>query len=238
MIKAIRPKIELVGGVFDKNKIIADISGMLNSYKIMFMYFGGSIAYNAFSKDLSDIDVNVFVDGFEGYIHTNCGDYDLFIYGKDYALKRQKVDKSMMEYNKIFIDDKCNIDDLLIYLDKDYLNEFNEFKNYDIRKSLIPYLEAVYNYYMFIYLDSETPVKRFYHVIRIRGQLEYFLKTGNYDLSIPLNFKEEMISFKTNCDNSIGQDIYSDKIGKYLSEIKKIKEDLELDTNWNSLNIY
>lgn len=146
---------------YSRSEIYEDIANMLKNYKIMFMYFGGSIAYDSYDESISDTDINVFVDGFEGYIHTSCADFDLFIYGKEFMMKRQYADSSMSEYNRLFIDDKCRINDTLIYLNPDYKAEYDEFVNYDITASLPKYLEVVYNYFMFLYIDSDEPLKGF-----------------------------------------------------------------------------
>jgi len=229
MIKDMRQKRDVVLGRFSKEYIYNVVSNALRTYKIMFMYFGGSLAYDCYEDGKSDIDINVLVDGFNGYIHTSCGDFDLFIYGKDFMMKRQYVDESMCGYNKIFIDDMCNIDSLLIYMNKEYIKDYEQFVNYDITKSLGKYLEAVYEYFMFLYVDTEEPLKRFYHIIRIRGQLEDYKKTGKFCTEIPDSFKEEMITFKWNYDGAIGKKIYRENIGTYLEYIRKIKEELSHD---------
>lgn len=226
MIKDIRQKRDVILGRFSKEHIYKVVSNALSTYKIMFMYFGGSLAYDCYEDGKSDIDINVFVDGFNGYIHTSCGDFDLFIYGKDFMMKRQFVEESMCVYNKIFIDDMCNIDSLLIYTNEEYAKEYREFINYDITNSLEKYLEAVYEYFMFLYVDTEEPLKRFYHVIRIRGQLENFKITGKYNTKIPEEFQKEMKAFKWNYDGAIGKKIYRKNIGIYLEYIKKTKEEM------------
>jgi hypothetical protein len=231
MISELRQKRDLVLKRFSKPQIYEDIANMLKNYTIMFMYFGGSIAYDSYDESISDTDINVFADGFEGYIHTSCADFDLFIYGKDYMMKRQKADPSMSEYNRLFIDDKCRIDDTLIYLNPGYQKEYDEFVGYDITASLPRYLETVYSYFMFLYIDSEVPLKRFYHVIRIRGQLKSYKETGKYDTTIPDSYKAEMLNFKKNYSGAVGREIYRNKIGGYLAEIKALSEGLENDGN-------
>lgn len=238
MIKDIRQKRDLVLNRFSKEYIFDAVSNTLSTYEIMFMYFGGSLAYDCFEDGRSDIDINVFVDGFNGYIHTSCGNFDLFIYGKNCMMKRQHVADEMTNYNKIFIDDMCQIDNLLIYLNEKYKKEYEEFVHYDITRSLKKYLNAVYKYFMFLYVDNEEPLKRFYHVIRIRGQLENYKATRKYNDNLPALYKNEMITFKRNYDTEKGKEIYKNKIGTYLDYINEIMEELKDDNNWNSTNIY
>ena len=66
MIKDMRQKRDVVLGRFSKEYIYNVVSNALRTYKIMFMYFGGSLAYDCYEDGKSDIDINVFVDGFNG----------------------------------------------------------------------------------------------------------------------------------------------------------------------------
>lgn len=211
----------------NKEELVKKVKGMLHRYHVMFIYFSGSIAYNTFDPYTSDIDINVFVDGYKGYIHTDLDEYDLFIFGKDCLEKRQNMDESLQEYEKLFIDDVCSLDNTLIYLNKAYQNEYNTFKKSKVENVMKKYLKNVYDYFMFHYVDSEHPYKRFYHVIRIRGQLENYKKTGVFDLTMDEKYIGLMKEFKENYDNDRGKEIYRNEIGKYLEEIKEYEEDLE-----------
>ena len=71
-------------------------------------------------------------------------------------------------------------------------------QSYDITKSLKKYLLNFYEYYMYFFVDSETPVKKFYHVIRVRGPLDHFLKTGIFNLEMDEMYRKEMLEFKQN----------------------------------------
>ena len=71
-------------------------------------------------------------------------------------------------------------------------------QSYDITKSLKKYLSNFYEYYMYYFVDSETPVKKFYHVIRVRGPLDHFLKTGIFNLEMDEMYRKEMLEFKQN----------------------------------------
>ena len=209
---------------FDKEKITKTVKGFLPAYKIMFIYFGGSIAYDTFNPNISDIDINVFVDGFKGYIHTEMYGYDVFVFGKEEIVKRQHLDKDLPDYAKLFIDDYFSLDETLIYLDPLYRDEFNWLKNFKMSEVLKPFLKHTYEYYMYFYVDNEKPFKRFYHVIRIRGQLENYKKTGVFNHDMPLSYRQELLSFKNNYDNENGMQMYRTIIPKYLEEIKQFEE--------------
>ena len=47
---------------------------------------------------------------------------------------------------------------------------------------------------------------------------------------MPDYFKKILI-LKNNCDGSVGKEIYRDKIGVYLSDIKVLMEGLQKDSN-------
>ena len=74
-----------------------------------------------------------------------------------------------------------------------YHEDLEKLRNYDITKSLKKYLDNFYEYYMYYFVDNETPVKKFYHVIRVKGQLEHYLKTGVFNLEMDEKYRKEMI---------------------------------------------
>ena len=60
----------------------------------------------------------------------------------------------------------------------------------------------------------------------MKGQLEHYLKTGVFNLEMDEKYRKEMLEFKRNTENQIGLQIYASKIGDYLEDIRKIKEEL------------
>lgn len=87
-----------------KQKIINIVKRTLGKYRVMFIYFGGSLAYDTYIQGKSDIDVNVVVDGLKGYSHINIQDIDFFIYGKEVALEKQSLSNHLPLYFKTYID--------------------------------------------------------------------------------------------------------------------------------------
>ena len=150
----------------------------------------------------------------------------MFLIQKYWIEKRQRIDDDFKEYVKLFIDDIFSIDKNIIYENPKYHEDLMKLQSYDITKSLKKYLSNFYEYYMYYFVDSETPVKKFYHVIRVRGQLDHFLKTGVFNLEMDEKYRKEMLEFKQNTENQIGLQIYASKIGDYLEETRKIKEGL------------
>ena len=215
-------KIEALMKGIDKENITTRIKGLLEAYEVMFIYFGGSIAYGTYDTT-SDKDLVVFVDGYNGFTHSDIDGYDLFIFGREYMEKRFECDESIPEYYTIFIDDKLALPTTLVYLNEKYKEDYNYFINFDLKKSLKKYLRAVYNYFMYEFVDNEIPSKRFYHVIRIYGQLIHYLDTHVLDLNMEKSIRSEMLLFKSHFNDPIGQKIYLSRIPEYLDFIKEME---------------
>lgn len=209
----------------DKKELVKKIKSMLHKYEVMFIYFSGSIAYDTFNPYTSDIDINVFIKGFRGYIHTDLDDYDLFIFGDNCLKERQELSEDLSDYVKLFIDDIYSLDRTLIYLNKKYEEEYEAFKNFKVESVMKKYIKNAYDYFMFLYVDSEIPVKRFYHVIRIKGQLDHYLETGTFDLTISDKYKKLMLEFKNNFSSDRGKEIYANEIQEYLEDFRKFIEE-------------
>lgn len=101
-----------------KNKIYRIAKNALKNYKIMFMYFGGSLAYGSYIPKRSDIDVNVVVDGLKGYSHINIQNIDFFIYGKEAAMEKQKLTSKLSLYYKTYIDEVLEFGKTFIFLEE------------------------------------------------------------------------------------------------------------------------
>ena len=209
----------------NKDELIQKLKKMFHKYEIMFVYFGGSICYGTFNTRNSDIDIVVFLKGYKGFIHTDFEQYDLFIFGDNCIKLREEVSDELHDYERIFIDDIYALDKTLIYLNKKFENEYESFKNFKMESVLKKYLAHAYDYFMYLYVDNEIPAKRFYHVIRIKGQLEHFKETGTYNLEMDYKYKTLMLEFKNNYDKVRGKEIYANEIHEYLEDFKKYSEE-------------
>ena len=103
-----------------KKEIIANFREFVDCKEVMFMYYGGSIAYGTYQEGISDIDVDVIVKDFNGYIHAESEVADYFIYGIDHYLKKKNFDDELPNYFKIYNDVILDIDKNLIYLNPKY----------------------------------------------------------------------------------------------------------------------
>lgn len=193
----------------------------------MFMYFGGSIGYGTFLSGTSDYDVNVFLDGFERAFKTKIDDIDVFCYGKDVYMNRLNPDSGISLYKKCFIDDILTLPETLIHLDERYKKEYEKYKNFDLNKVLQGFLSNFYEYFAFCFNDSPVVGKKFYHVIRMKGQLENYKKTGVFSLDLDDKYFKEEIDFKLNWGRKERQKGYLSLMEKYLEEIYEFKEGLK-----------
>lgn len=209
---------------YSNKEIIKIIQGMFPRAKIMFAYYCGSIAYGTEGEN-SDIDVTVVMSGLTGNIHMDAGNLDLFIYGEDCYLDKQYLSDKIPLYNKIYIDDVLEIDKNLIYLNPDYTNEFNSYKNINLEIKLKPYLSSFIEYYSNVINDRQEPVKRLYHVFRMRGIIDHFDKTGKYELVVEEPWKARMLKYKKDWDTEIGK-VYFPMIKEQMNYLKNYKDRL------------
>ncbi len=227
MIKEIVLKRNKLIGTLDKKRIYDKVMSNFPNMTCMFMYFGGSIGYGTFLSGTSDYDVNVSLDGFEGAFKTKIDDIDVFCYGKDVYMERLNPNSGISLYKKCFIDDILTLPDTLIFLNEKYKKEYEAYKNFDLSKVLHGFLSNFYEYFAFCFNDSPIVGKKFYHVVRMRGQLENYKKTGVFSLALDDKYFKEEIDFKLNWAKKERQKEFLSLMEKYLEEIYETKEGLK-----------
>lgn len=227
MIKEIVLKRNKLIATLDKNKIISSIMASLPGLKMAFMYFGGSVCYGTFISGKSDYDINVVVDDLKGAFKTNISGTDVFIYGVSSILDRLNPNSPISQYKKSFIDDVLGLPDTLIGLNEEYKDIYEEYKNFDFNKNLKGFLTNFYEYFAFCFNGDFQVGKKFYHVIRMRGQIENYKKTGVFSLDLPKSYFDEEIDYKLNWNNENRRKELNTKLEKYLDEIYEFKEELK-----------
>ena len=226
MINGLRVKPEIERNTKVLDDVIKSIIRLYHNYKVMFIYYGGSLAYGTYIDGKGDIDLEVFIDGIPYAHKSEYCDVDLFIYPKEYITKRFDMNDSLNNYRKSFADVYLGLPGTLVYLNEDYKKELEEYMSFDFKKILPEFLDQFIDYYGFCLEDAESLGKKFYHIIRMRGQLERYLETGRFGFEVDEGYREEMLDFKCNWNNKEKNKIYSRKIKNYFEEIKKIKEEL------------
>ena len=191
------------------------------------MYFGGSVCYGTFISGKSDYDINVVVDDLKGAFKTNISGTDVFIYGVSSILDRLNPNSPISQYKRSFIDDVLGLPDTLIGLNEEYKDIYEEYKNFDFNKNLKGFLTNFYEYFAFCFNGEFQVGKKFYHVIRMRGQIENYKKTGVFSLDLPKSYFDEEIDYKLNWNNENRRKELNAKLEKYLDEIYEFKEGLK-----------
>ena len=215
MLKEMILRREKLIKTIDKERITNTILETLKGMEVMFIYLGGSIAYGTFIGNVSDYDINVFVDGTDNAFKVDIYGMDAFCYGKKAMFERLNP-KSYLA-----------LPDTLVYLNPKYEKEYEEYKNFKINEILKGFLSNFFEYFGFCLNGSSYIGKKFYHVIRMRGQLENYKKTGEFTLDVPKSYFDEEIDFKLNFEDKEKQKQYFEKIEKYLNEIYEIKEEMK-----------
>lgn len=227
MIKEIVLKRNKLIATLDKKHIIKTIMSALPGLKMAFMYFGGSVCYGTFISGKSDYDINVVVDDLKGAFKTNISGTDVFIYGVSSILDRLNPNSPISQYKRSFIDDVLGLPATLIGLNEEYKDIYEEYKNFDFNKNLKGFLTNFYEYFAFCFNGDFQVGKKFYHVIRMRGQIENYKKTGVFSLDLPKSYFDEEIDYKLNWNNENRRKELNEKLEKYLDEIYEFKEGLK-----------
>lgn len=227
MIKEIVLKRNKLIATLDKKQIISSIMASLPGLKMAFMYFGGSVCYGTFISGKSDYDINVVVDDLKGAFKTNISGTDVFIYGVSSILDRLNPNSPISQYKRSFIDDVLGLPDTLIGLNEEYKDLYEEYKNFDFNKNLKGFLTNFYEYFAFCFNGEFQVGKKFYHVIRMRGQIENYKKTGVFSLDLPKSYFDEEIDYKLGWNNENRRKELNTKLEKYLDEIYEFKEGLK-----------
>lgn len=227
MIKEIVLKRNKLIATLDKKQIIKSIMSALPGLKMAFMYFGGSVCYGTFISGKSDYDINVVIDDLKGAFKTNISGTDVFIYGVSSILDRLNPNSPISQYKRSFIDDVLGLPDTLIGLNEEYKDIYEEYKNFDFNKNLKGFLTNFYEYFAFCFNGEFQVGKKFYHVIRMRGQIENYKKTGVFSLDLPKSYFDEEIDYKLNWNNENRRKELNTKLEKYLDEIYEFKEGLK-----------
>lgn len=227
MIKEIVLKRNKLIATLDKKQIIKSIMSALPGLKMAFMYFGGSVCYGTFISGKSDYDINVVVDDLKGAFKTNISGTDVFIYGVSSILDRLNPNSPISQYKRSFIDDVLGLPDTLIGLNEEYKDIYEMYKNFDFNKNLKGFLTNFYEYFAFCFNGEFQVGKKFYHVIRMRGQIENYKKTGVFSLDLPKSYFDEEIDYKLSWNNENRRKELNEKLEKYLDEIYEFKEGLK-----------
>ena len=201
---------------YSNENIISLMNDIFSIETIMFMYFSGSINYG-FNDELSDFDVTVIVNGFKGSVEINLNNLDLLVYGSDCYLDRFKLKEEVPIYQIVKMDDVLSLDKNLIYLNPLFKEQFQEYRSlsFNLKTYLISFIE----FQKVRRLNYDVPDKSMYHILRVRGLIDHYEKSGKYEMIVDEPWCSTMIDFKKNYGNEIGI--------SYLPLIKQTYEFIE-----------
>ena len=204
-----------------RESILEIVQGIFPNTTVMFIYYCGSLAFGL-NDENSDDDVTVVLDGFKGNVHLSLGELDIFAYGRDIYLKKQNLDPTVPLYDRAYIDEVLSTKDNLIYLDENYREEYEAYKNVDLTTKLGLFLSSFVEHYKMRIEYPETQ-KSHYHVLRVRGILDHVDQTGKYELIVPEPWYTDMLEYKKNWNTKIGRD-YLPLIREALTYIENYKD--------------
>jgi len=185
------------------------------------MYYSGSKGYGYDDED-SDIDVTVVLDDFNGLLHLQLGKLDIFAFSKDSYIKRQNFDESIIEYYKTAADDILIPEDKIIYLCPEFDSTYEQLKAFNVKTFIGNQLAALISYTR-MRMDISMELKSHYHLFRMRGILDHYDRTGLFELEIDEKWKKEMLQFKKNWNNEIGES-YWNKLEEQLLYLEQYKD--------------
>jgi len=218
--------IKLKQKIQSKSSILEIVKGIFPYARVMFIYYCGSVAFGL-SDENSDEDVTVVLDGFKGNVHLSLGSLDVFAYGRDIYQKKQDLDPSVPLYDRAYIDEVLSDKENLIYLDEEFKEEYEQYRNVNITSKLGLFLEGFVEHYQ-MRLRDKVSYKSNYHILRVRGILDHVDKTGKYELVVEEPWYSRMIEFKKNWNNELGIG-YMLMISEQLNYIKAYKERILAD---------
>ena len=201
--------------------ILEIIQGIFPNTTVMFIYYCGSLAFGV-NDEKSDDDVTVVLDGFKGNVHLSLGSLDVFAYGRDIYLKKQNLDPSVPLYDRAYIDEVLSTKDNLIYLDENYKEEYEAYKNIDLTIKLGLFLESFIEHYK-MRIEYPDPQKSHYHIFRVRGILDHVDQSGKYRLVVHDPWYSHMINYKKYWNTSIGME-YMPLLREALTYIENYKD--------------
>lgn len=189
------------------NSHLNTVSNVFPNSKILFMYYSGSKGYG-YDDEESDIDVTVVLDGFNGLMHLQLGKLDIFAFSKEEYVKRQNFNETVIDYYKSAADDILVPEDKIVYISPEFDETYEQLKVFDVKTFIGNQLTALINHTR-MRMDSSMELKSHYHLFRMRGIIEHYDRTGVFELEIDEPWKSEMLKFKKNWNNEIGESFVS-----------------------------
>jgi hypothetical protein len=185
------------------------------------MYYSGSRGYGYDEED-SDIDVTVVLENFKGSLHLQLGKLDIFAFSKDMYIKRQNFDETVIDYYKSATDDILVPEDKILYLSPEFEETYEQLKSFNVKRFIVNQITALLNHTK-IRMNISMELKSHYHLLRYRGILEHYDRTGVFELVIDEPWRSEMLQYKKNWDNEIGKS-YENKLVETFEYLEQYRD--------------
>ena len=208
------------------NDIVKMVEGIFPGTTILLVYYSGSIAYGL-NNEFSDKDITVVLDNFKGNMQLDLGEYDFFVFSKERFIQRQQFDESIIAYHKAAADDVMNLDETAIYINPDFQETLEHLLSYDHKTFMLNHIHSEVEYGRMRYNIKKT-LKSHYHVFRIRGMVDHFDKTGEYELVVEEPWNSKMLDFKMNWNTDDAKK-YEDEILEQLDYLEKYRNEMMQD---------
>lgn len=202
--------VSTIGNMVNKSKeqikdIVIDYLGEEN---VILIHYCGSAVYNT-ADDHSDTDIIVItkskltwinaIKSDNSYQYIKLENLDVFVIDFENATKIHNLDESTNLYVRVFCDSALTISDSLIYKNKHYQREYNQYVDLKIEDQIVEYYSNVLEYYrkLFYIRFPKDIKKREYHIFRFLNNFDYFVKTGIYLPCANGDYTGAMYEFKT-----------------------------------------
>jgi hypothetical protein len=209
----------ILSKISTENSIISTLKKYYPEDDLIFSYWAGSFLYNC-SNINSDLDVVAVFANRKSLKKTRKHGIDFYIFGAE-ILKDNYLHKKHPFINKCHYDAVLYLKDQkkIIYRDPIYQNEILNYLSIDFNSFLIPYLRSVVSYHKYLLNHYHPPIKYHYHLIRVRGLLDQYDKTGNLGHIIDGKYQKEIINYRNACKNGNSMQ-FVHQLKSYLSYIQ------------------
>lgn len=203
------------------NKHFDLVKNVFPNAKVLFMYYSGSRGYG-YEDEESDIDITVVLEDFNGSLHLQLGKLDIFAFSKEMYIKRQNFDETIIDYYKSAVDDILVPEDKILHLSPEFDETYEQLKQINVKKLIVNQISALLNHTK-MRMNISMELKSHYHLLRYKGILDHYDRTGVFELEIDEPMKSVMLNYKKNWNNEIGKS-YQEKLIQTFEYLKNYRD--------------
>jgi len=190
------------------------LSGSIFGKKILAIYRCGSAIYAVEGAE-SDQDFTVILEDYNEIITYKEDGNDYFLYGVESYKRALNFDDYILEYFLLWVDNTLLAKDNLLYIDSDFVDEFNKLIKVDWDKHLLKWLAINVDYYDFCFKNLLNE-KSLYNLYRIRSLMKHYEATGKFEYYLSEEDKNLIIDYKNRQANLAQHQANFKQILEYL----------------------